>query len=337
MARNYQVRAEQLTEGQKIFVQGVLGFVRLRSAIEGDELAKSDARRVQNKIPAVGKPHITINLEQAQVLAQNPQQPTPEEIFVGERLFARTKAPETGMNFSLDSKSVRNLPVISVVNDDGQYVQDTETAELAQGLKVTVVLSVFKPGSYEQRGLAIDHVLVQEPVRYRQGPGVVDTSALANFGFIFAQAPQPVQPAPAPTVEEVAPANSQIVDGYALPGPGLPGAQHVQPAQVAAQPVQAPVQQAPVQQFAPAPQAAPTAIPAPVQQPVQGYATPLTPAQPPVQNPSVDQQIAQLQAQNAALLAGQGSAVTAPGAGVPGDIWDGIAQQGQQGAGISLG
>src|SRR5437868_6703473 len=139
---NYSVAAEQVTEGALVLVRGKLGFARLTRLIEGAELQASDARRAQNGMNPVGVPHTTANVTVAEVICKDPANPTPEELFVAERRYASKKRPETGANYSIDSKG-RNLPVIAIPNGEGQVVQDASGQELAQGLDVTLVLRVY--------------------------------------------------------------------------------------------------------------------------------------------------------------------------------------------------
>src|SRR6266540_3201781 len=140
---NYSVSASELTEGELVLVRGKLGFSRLTHLIEGAALEASDARKVQNGMNAVKAPHTTATLTQAEIICKDSGNPTVEERYVAERRYASAKRPETGANYSIDSKG-KNLPVIAVPGDDGKVVQDISGRELAQGLDVTLVLRVYK-------------------------------------------------------------------------------------------------------------------------------------------------------------------------------------------------
>lgn len=296
---NYSVTAEQLTEGALVLVRGKLGFARLTRLIEGAELQASDARRAQNGMNPVGVAHTTATVTGAEVICKDPANPTIEERFVAERRYASKKRPETGANYSIDSKG-RNLPVIAIPNGEGQVTQDTSGQELAQGLDVTLVLRVYKPKTYNKRGLSLDQVIVNEAVKYYGG----NTSAneLAARGIVFAAPPQAVQAGQNAPVGEAAPIDTTNVadagtgtvideNGFAFPAPAAAPVQAAQPDQIQAQPAPAPVAAAPQAQLA-------------VQAPVQTAETP-------------EEMIARLLRENAELK-DAGSAIGAP---APGNPW----------------
>lgn len=281
---NYSISANQLKEGTNVLVRGKLAFARLTRLIEGQELAASDQRKVQNGMSPVGKPHTTATITEAEVQFTDPANPTVEEQFVSERRYDSKKNPDSGKNYSIDSKG-NNLPVILIPSDagTGSYVQDTSRQELAQGLDVTLVLRVYKPKSFNNRGLALEQVIVHETPRYYNGGGV-DNQKLAAHGIIVDGPIQPIQAQPAEAGSAVAPGDAvvgtEVEDGLSFPAP-----------------VNEP-------EAAPAPQVQATAAPV---QPVAAQ-TPV-PAQ--AQEETPEQKLARLERENAALKAG-GSAVGAP-------------------------
>ena len=306
---NYSVSASELTEGELVLVRGKLGFSRLTRLIEGAALDASDARKVQNGMNAVKVPHTTATLTEAEVICKDPANPTVEERYVAERRYASAKRPETGANYSIDSKG-KNLPVIAVPGDDGKVVQDTVGRELAQGLDVTLVLRVYKAKGYSNRGLSLDQVIVNEPVRYYAGN--TSTAELAARGIVFAAPPQNVHVAAAPAAQQAGAAvvddgTGTVIDenGFALPGPAAP-----QPQQAASAGATEPA-------AAPTPQVAAPAV-APAAQ----------------QEESLEAKLARLEAENAALK-DAGSAVGAPVAvGAPANPWSDSSSAGET-AGIT--
>ncbi|MFJ6759985.1 hypothetical protein ACIQNK_33820 [Streptomyces sp. NPDC091273] len=76
-----------------------------------------------------------------QVQFADPNNPTLEGQFVSERRYGSPKRPETGPNYSIDSKGT-TLPVIAIPSSkgDGTYDQDESGRELVHGLDVTLVL-----------------------------------------------------------------------------------------------------------------------------------------------------------------------------------------------------
>jgi hypothetical protein len=224
----HSIPSERLTENRHVLVRGHLGFARLRSRYEGEALAKRVAsQKALGRMYVTTTPYTTARLTQAAVIPADQANPTTEELYVNERLYDSKAHPETGKNFSIDSKGY-SLPVIAVAGPDGRFTQDTSDKELAQGLDVTFVLTVYKPKDYEKRGLELSQVLVNEPVRYFER-GNVSTDALAARGIVFTTPPVPVaaDAAGAPAddegngePDEAVPADSVIDEsGLAFPAP----------------------------------------------------------------------------------------------------------------------
>lgn len=197
MANSYQVSATEISENKTVVVRGKLGFSRLTKQIDGEELIKSDQRRAQNGMNPVGKPHTTATITDARVEFADPNNPTLEERFVDERRYASKKHPETGPNYSIDSKG-NSLPIIGLRQDDGTYDQDNSGQELASGLDVSLVLTTYKPKNFAQHGLRLDQVLVNEPVKY-YGAGGASSEALAARGVVFNTPPVAVRASEAQT------------------------------------------------------------------------------------------------------------------------------------------
>ncbi|WP_424863061.1 hypothetical protein [Streptomyces sp. MMS24-I29] len=316
---NYSVSASQLTEGSHVLIRGKLAYGRLTRPIEGAELEASDQRKIQNGMSPVGKPHTTATLTEAEVVFADPANPTTEEIFVSERRYASQKNPQSGPNYSIDSKGT-TLPITAIPSDkgDGTFDQDTSGRELAQGLDVTLVLRVYKPKNFANRGLALDQVIVNETPRYYNA-GSVATSELAARGIVFNTPPTAMQASAGDATAGAAgaaaatePVGTEMQDGLAFPAP--------QPTAPAAAPVAA------------APTAvAPTAVaPTPA---TQAQVQPQAPARP----ETLEAQLARLQAENEALKNAR-SAVGAPASPSPWNGQNGGAgdqQAGDQQAGIT--
>ncbi|MBP5909345.1 hypothetical protein F3K40_32025 [Streptomyces sp. LBUM 1478] len=291
---NYSISASQITEGKNVFIRGKLGFAVLARLIEGAELVASDQRKTKNGMSPVGKPHTTATIIHAEVQFADPNNPTLEEQFVSERRYDSPKRPETGPNYSIDSKG-STLPVIAIPSPkgDGTYDQDESGQELAQGLDVTLVLRTYKPKNFNNRGLALEQVIVHEAPRYYKAGGI-DQAELAARGIVLNGTPRPVQATPASAAPAAAvPVATEVEDGLSFPAP---------------QPASAPVAvaaQAPVQAQAPA-----TAVAAPV-------AAAPAPAAAPAQQETLEQKLARLEAENASLK-DAGSAVGSPVATDPG-------------------
>lgn len=290
---NYSISASQITEGKNVFIRGKLGFAVLARLIEGAELVTSDQRKMKNGMNPLGKPHTTATITHAEVQFADPNSPTLEEQFVSERRYDSPKRPETGPNYSIDSKG-STLPVIAIPSPkgDGTYDQDESGQELAQGLDVTLVLRTYKPKNFNNRGLALEQVIVHETPRYYNA-GSIDRAELAARGIVLNGTPRPVQATPATPATLAVPVATEIEDSLSFPAPQPTSA----PVYVAAQ---APVQTAPATvAVAPAPVAAPAPAPA--------------------QEETLEQKLARLEAKNASLK-DAGSAVGSPVATGP---WNG--------------
>lgn len=295
---NYSISASQITEGKNVFIRGKLGFAVLARLIEGAELVASDQRKTKNGMNPVGKPHTTATIIHAEVQFADPNNPTLEEQFVSERRYDSPKRPETGPNYSIDSKG-STLPVIAIPSPkgDGTYDQDQSGQELAQGLDVTLVLRTYKPKNFNNRGLALEQVIVHETPRYYNAGGI-DQAELAARGIVLNGTPRPVQVTPASAAPAAAvPVATEVEDGLSFPAP---------------QPTSAPV--------AVAAQAPATAVAAPVAAAPAPVAVLVTaPAPAPAQQETLEEKLARLEAENASLK-DAGSAVGSP---VATDPWNG--------------
>lgn len=219
---DYAVKAEQLTEGKIVVVRGTLGFAIHNRVIAGEELIRrNEGRRQAGKKP-VPVPHTTATLIHAEVECADPARPTPEEVFVHERRYQSLKHPDTGLNWSIDSKG-RVLPRIFVRNADGTYSPDLSGRELAQGLQVRLLMTVYKPEGYDNRGLRLDAILVDEEVKYYV-PRI--ESELVSRGIVVAPLPHSVQPGATATPATATPTTGALqppTDSRGLPLPQSSG------------------------------------------------------------------------------------------------------------------
>ena len=234
------IPAERLREGQQILVRGKVAFSRLTALITGDELVKSIERaRKRGSLYPTEQPHTTISLVDPVILFADANAPTQEEQFVSERIYVGKSGANAGRGaFSIDSTSPY-LPTVLEQDpgNPGSYRQLVLERDLDTDMDVTIVLQVFKPKTREKRGLGLQQVILNEPVRYYSGGGA-DTSALAARGIVV-NGPIAAVPATAPTTGSVAtqdpygdagqdpygvPANTQMSpEGLAAPMPGAQG------------------------------------------------------------------------------------------------------------------
>lgn len=198
MANNRTVALAQLGVGKTFLVNGNITYCRITSQIAGEELAKSDLRRTQKGWLAVGRPHTTIQLCNASVICNNPQAKTPEEIYGIESLFVSASeiARDNGGGYSFTGMNKgKYLPWVGVA--EGNVVNEIHpSAELAVGLNVTLLMRVFQ--GKPNKGVTLDGVIVNEPIRYATNFGVKAVeNQLASMGLTFVpsgQGPQVAMP-----------------------------------------------------------------------------------------------------------------------------------------------
>lgn len=345
------VHASTLREGQQIFVSGKLAFSRLARVIDGAELEKR-VRDSKSKFPTK-TPHTLISLIDPQVLPMDPSAVTPEEQFVFEKFFTYGQGDNAGHQGLSVENIGQYLPTILEPDESapGTYKQLVLPSDLATGLQVLVVINVYKPKDYENRGLGIDQVILQEAPRYYSGGG--STAALAARGIVVTGGIKAVQSGEPSAVAQAAAgfeqeaarsgfplgANTSVdTNGFAMPTPGAQGVAPASPAFPQAFQQQAPVAQQQAPGFGqPAPQQQQFQQQAPQfaqpQAPIQQQFPQGQPMQQQFQQPGavvpqaqqIAQQAQQIQELQAAQANGGGSAdesafATAPvpvGAGAP--------------------
>lgn len=303
------IPAERLREDQTILVRGKISYSRLAAQITGEELARSieNARKRGSLYPTT-KPHTTISLIDAVVTPLDPNNPTTEEQYVGEKIYTVKNGDNAGKRgFSHDDTSP-TLPQVFEPTPEGKHHQVVLDNDLDSGLDVTLVLRTFKPANYEKRGLGLQQVILHEPIRYYQAGGGADPAALSALGITIEGPVTRVSAADAAAVANKQ-ADPRAEESTAVPtvvgedGLAMPGAVGEAPA-----PQQQQAQAAPAAQDAPMAQL-PTTTPA---APQGGDAA----------------RIAELEAQ---LAAARGQSPQG------GSAFDGESPwEGQQGAGISL-
>lgn len=167
MEKQKTIQNAQLTEGTQILIRGNVVYSRITSHIEGEELEKDKIRRKNNQPPQrpIDKPYTTITITNARIEPMTQGQFTVEEQYLHERIYDSKKNPDMKNNYTSISKSPF-LPNIAIVRngDPNNADQIVPQGELDRGLDVTLVLRVF--ASNGNKGLSLDAVLVNEPIRY---------------------------------------------------------------------------------------------------------------------------------------------------------------------------
>lgn len=239
----HTISPTKLTPGAMITVQGTVQFARVTRFVEGQDLERM--KQWNQYLPDV--PFTTIRVEDAAIIPANPNGLTIDEQYVQEMFYASTKKPNT-ICFNMNNKSP-NFPRLYEVqtNPDGSVnphsVKEVPPkGEPAQGLKVNLVLRVFKPKNYANCGISLDSIIAQEPFRYYEGGGAV--GHLAQMGITVAseltdeerEANRRKAPAGAPieaASEAPTPVNSPVGNPYAAAQQAASAAPQAAPAPAA--------------------------------------------------------------------------------------------------------
>ena len=183
---NRTVQNSQLTPNTAFYITGELGYARITSQIAGDELRKSDERRVAHGWIPIGKPYTTATVNNAKVLMNDPNNPSLAETYAQESLYTSQNS-NGGYSYSCNNKG-KFLPWVGVRNPDGSVEQIVPEGELASGLKVTLCMRIFAVRGRANKGVTLDGIIVNEPIRYYSNNQA--GTMLANYGITFHPNPQ---------------------------------------------------------------------------------------------------------------------------------------------------
>lgn len=177
--------ATALRPNQRILVDGTVNYCRLTRKIEGVALDEYN-KKSRSQYPEQ-KPFYTITIDNP-VIVKNPGPKTPEEEYVEQKFYDSKVEPKKC--FRINSKAP-NPPKFyqSVIDENGQMTnriqEKPHIGELAQGLKVRLVLRVYQYGnSPAQKSLNLDSVITQEPIRYYQRGENSAIASLKEMGLI---------------------------------------------------------------------------------------------------------------------------------------------------------
>lgn len=245
---NKQYSTDMLQAGDTFIVRGRTSYPRLTHVLEGEELQEEIKRATQQgRIPTT-TPHSYTTLVDATIEYANPQAPTLAECYAAERLYIN-KDGKTCYTAVRKSQTLAEYGVIDPTDYtkvQGIYLDPEKT--LANGLDVKCYFRVFDTKAGMHKGISLDAIVFQEPVKYYEFSNA--DSQLAARGLTWTP---PVGEAPKYTPSAAQPA-AQPAQDYGAPAPAY-GASATTPAPQAA-PAPTPAYGVPM----PAPQpAAPTA------------------------------------------------------------------------------
>lgn len=228
------VNATQLHEGATIKVSGVVQYSRIGSVITGEELIRADKRRTERGAQPVGKDHTSLTLRDPRIIpaSGNPNNLSIDELYVQERFYRGTNDTNTYYYNIINRGGY--LPNVYARNQENPSKADPvsmDGKELQSGLRVQVLMKVYKPKNYANRGVGIEVILVEDPIRFRDPSSFRTSAALQEMGItVIGEVDQE------PNEENTEPAEmpKQADPAKAIPDPAAGNqfnSQPVQPAQ----------------------------------------------------------------------------------------------------------
>lgn len=224
------VQNRDLTPNTKVMVRGNIEFSRLTKMVDGEALEQANQRRVALGMQPINKPYTSVTLTNARIVPMKAGVKSPEEIYVEERFYKRQGDPAGApFHYAFDNKSKFGNTFYMEELKDGktEWNQFQPDGELANGLDVTLLMEVFQPKGFAQKGLAMRGVILHEPARYYQPATDLDLAAagiiinrdpsLRNDANTATTAPTtPAAPA-ADTIQVSAPAANPYASQQAAP------------------------------------------------------------------------------------------------------------------------
>ena len=291
-----KINTNQLRPGDYFMIRGRISFSRITRFITKEEFDRDNQNRITSGRPVESRPYAHVSLKNAVVICGDPNNKTLIEQYAEQKLFAG-RDPAAGMQFNAKKTGTFEtdpatgktyvtgyLPTVWTIGPDGKTFQQIKAeAELANGLDVMVVMSVYK--ATPNNGVALDRIMCMEPIRYFSAGNDI-TQALINSGLCMVP--------DASIVNKVSLADYTRGTAAAQPQAQAAPQPTAAPAPTYAPPVPdtAPGQAAPVapNYFSTAPAQA-AAAPQTAAAPQPGYPDPMAaqnqpPVQPPVQAPA---------------------------------------------------
>lgn len=179
----------QLTPGKFVYVKGKVGYSRIGRQTNDEELKRfNQGRKFEQKTPIT-----QLTIYDAEVICDNPNSPSVEELYVMESLYTSSKKEYTGKCYNPVNKT-KNLPAVKVQSaaDRTKYDDyDMGGRELAQGTDVVIGMRTFKGNG--NNGISLDHIIVMGELKLRpMSDNGAAKSALAKFGITFTNEPSPL-------------------------------------------------------------------------------------------------------------------------------------------------
>lgn len=183
-----KVNTRSLVEfaGQLIYVRGQVGYSRIGSMIDGEELRQENNRVKGTKQLPHQKPYTTITVNGAMVPMKTQNSPTLPESWAMSRCYQ--SEGRGGMCFTAEGKG-KYLPKVyhAAADENGAVCMEeveTDGKELAQGSNVMLVLRVFN--TPQGAGVSLDSVVVfDEEVKFFEAESATAAQIAQDWGFML--------------------------------------------------------------------------------------------------------------------------------------------------------
>jgi hypothetical protein len=186
--RTRKIETTELHDKMHVIVAGTLVFSRTHKQIEGKELADYYAGK-KTKYPG-DKPLTHATVRDCRIIVADPDKPTIEEQYIAQHLFkSKAKNAGNGWSFSAINKT-KNLPAISIEEDDKTFTEVPNEAELASGQEVKLDIRIYSYGDRGEHGINLDQIIIcKPPVKWYTGETRVD-DGLQRYGITFKPLPR---------------------------------------------------------------------------------------------------------------------------------------------------
>lgn len=154
-----------LKEGSLIILKGTLDYSVLSKDIAGPQLEKRINENQKRGISGKTVPHRTITLREVTIIPEDPSNITTEERYLSQKLYKSKQNPQKGAMFNMDFVT-KFSPRLAETRADGSVNEIDWLGELQPDQRVTLVLRVYKPKSYSNKGLSIDAIITENVAQF---------------------------------------------------------------------------------------------------------------------------------------------------------------------------
>lgn len=183
--QNYEQQQNPLNlipEGSEAYIRGKVDYCRIAKQIDGDALTRDMASRRQRGRDPIERPYTTLTLKDPTIvpISKDLNNMTALETLLHNTRFY-SSAKDASKRFTSDNKG-NSIPKAAHW-EDGKYHAVILQNELAQDSDVMIKVRVFKPKTRRNHGLAMDAVMIMDPVIKYWAPSGDIASSMAAAGM----------------------------------------------------------------------------------------------------------------------------------------------------------